>query len=64
MNLILLQSGYTIANISGEMKSRIEYYKSLEKVKNDKDIFRLFISAEVKKSLEDYLKIVGAGRQK
>jgi len=64
MNLILLQSGFTIANISGEMKNRIEYYKSLERVKTDKDIFRLFISAEVKKSLEDYLKIVGAGRQK
>jgi len=64
MNLILLQSGYTIANISGEMRSRIEYYKCLEEVKNEKDIFRIFIAIEVKKSLEEYLKIVGAGRQK
>lgn len=64
MNLILLQNGYSIANISGEMKNRLEYYKSLENNKTDKNAFRVFIANEVKKSLEDYLSIVDVNKKR
>ena len=32
MNLILLQNGYTLANISGDKKNRMSYYDALEAV--------------------------------
>lgn len=65
MNLILLQNGYTLANISGEKEGRIEYYNALEKsqMENDHSAFRMLIANEVKKSLNEYLKIVSSGRQ-
>ncbi|MBA3705928.1 MAG: Fic family protein, partial [Bacteroidetes bacterium] len=36
MNLILLQNGYPIANISGEQINRLAYYNALEQVQVDK----------------------------
>ena len=53
MNLILLQNGYTIANIKGLYDSKIEYYQSfkiarIEKVKED---FILLIARTEKESL-------------
>jgi Fic family protein len=60
MNLILLQNGFTIANISGELKNRLEYYKTLElcSIDNDFTPFRIFIANEVKKSLSEYLNVI------
>jgi Fic family protein len=66
MNLILLQNGYSIANISGELKNRLDYYKALEKsqMENDESKFRLFIANEVKKSLNEYLNIIEVKNRK
>ncbi len=60
MNLILLQSGYVIANIKGDNTSRYEYYEALEKVQvsNDKEAFIRFIAKVELKSLERYLSIL------
>lgn len=60
MNLILLQNGYTLANISGELKNRLEYYKSLEEsqYENSNSPFRFFIASEVEKSLKNYMEII------
>lgn len=60
MNLILLQNGYSIANISGDLKNRIEYYKALEKsqLENDNTMFRMLIANEVCKSLKDYINVI------
>jgi Fic family protein len=37
VNLILLQSGYPIANISGETNARLAYYNTLEKCNLEQD---------------------------
>jgi Fic family protein len=60
MNLILLQNGYSIANISGEIRNRVEYYKTLElsQIENDNSSFRMLIANEVKKSLNDYMNVI------
>ena len=60
MNLILLQNGYTIASIPGDVDKRIEYYNALEKVQTENDLteFRILIAKEVKRGLDEYLKIV------
>jgi Fic family protein len=60
MNLILLQNGYSIANISGELNNRMEYYNALESSKIENNIFpfRMLIASEVKKSLTDYLNVI------
>ena len=57
MNLILLQNGFPIINISGEKKERKEYYNCLEtaQINNDKSLFTKFILQQEKKSLFDYL---------
>jgi Fic family protein len=60
MNLILLQNGYPITNISSENDKRNEYYSSLENVqtnKNEND-FLLFIAKNVKESLIKYLEVI------
>jgi Fic family protein len=64
MNLILLQNGYSIANIKGDLNNRIEYYKALElsQVENDISYFRMLIANEVKRALNDYLNVVNVGR--
>lgn len=60
MNLILLQNGFPIANISGEGEKRKEYYQSLENhhLTNNSDVFYKFIANRVKESLMKYLSIV------
>lgn len=49
MNLVLLQNGYTIADIKGDTESRLEYYDALEKcnVEGDKSDFILLIARYV-----------------
>jgi len=60
MNLILLQSGYVIANIKGDYDTRMEYYNALEaaQTSNNKEDFLLFIARTEKESLERYLSII------
>ena len=61
MNLILLQSGYVIANIKGDYDSRMRYYNTLETAQttNNKEDFLLFVAQIEKESLERYLEIIG-----
>lgn len=61
MNLILLQSGYIIANIKGDYDTRMNYYNALEtaQTKNNKEDFLLFVAQNEKESLARYLKIIG-----
>ena len=61
MNLILLQSGYVIANIKGDYDSRMHYYNTLETAQttNNKEDFLLFVAQIEKESLERYLEIIG-----
>lgn len=58
MNLILLQHGYPIANISADR--RMEYYSALEKaqVENDRTDFHRLIAKTEKRSLFKYLEMV------
>ena len=60
MNLILLQQGFVIANLKGDVESRIKYYNSLEKaqLKNDKKDFLEIVATEEKNALLQYLKII------
>lgn len=60
MNLILMQHGFPITNISGDKKNRLSYYNSLEtaQVENNKIKFYDFISDAVFNSLNEFLKIV------
>jgi len=59
MNLILLQNGYTIANITGTNDNRLKYYNALEKCQIEKscDDFHIMIAETVENSLKEYLKI-------
>lgn len=60
MNLILLQNGYYIANIKGNLKSRLLYYKALESahVEGKLSDFRLLVAKAVKDSLTEFYKLV------
>ena len=60
MNLILLSSGFVIANIKGDNESRRAYYQALENVQvNDsKDAFIRFVAQVEKQCLERYLSIL------
>ena len=58
MNLLLMQYGYPIANISGDRENRFRYYDALELCQSgDKSQFLLFIAQEVKGSMEHLIKI-------
>ena len=60
MNMILLQSGYVIANIKGDQKNRMMYYDALEKVQvdNDKEAFLEFVAVTERDALSRYLKVI------
>ncbi len=60
MNLVLLQNGFLLANISGEKENRMKYYNSLEnaQVNHSKKPFYEFVAKAVLTSLEEYLKII------
>ena len=53
MNLVLLQSGYVIANIKGDSANRTQYYQKLENAltSNEKEPFLLFIAHTERESL-------------
>lgn len=60
MNLILLQNGYTLTNIKGDICNRLEYYKALESVQvanNPEPFYSLVLEASIS-SLEEHLKLV------
>ncbi|MFC3374382.1 hypothetical protein ACFOLJ_00455 [Rugamonas sp. CCM 8940] len=58
MNLILLQHGYPIANISADQ--RIAYYNALEKAQVEQDVsdFHQLVAKTEKASLVKYLAMV------
>jgi Fic family protein len=60
MNLVLLSNGYTLANLKGDLDSRIAYYKALEKVQvdNTPDAFYTLVANAVEESLTEHLKLV------
>ncbi len=57
MNLILLRNGYTIANLKGDVKSRLAYYQALEKVQvgNEPEVFYQLVADAVESSLRAHL---------
>ena len=59
MNLILLRHGYTIANLKGDLSSRLRYYKTLEdiQVHNAPDDFYNVIIDAVVTSLSRHLEL-------
>lgn len=60
MNMILLQNGYTLTNVKGDINSRIAYYKALEDVQMDNNcepFYELVIDAAIS-SLENHLKMI------
>jgi Fic family protein len=57
MNLILLQNGYTIANIKGDLEHRMAYYQALEAVRTEGSklpFYRLVLEASIA-SLREHL---------
>jgi Fic family protein/DNA-binding XRE family transcriptional regulator len=60
MNLILLQHGFVIANIKGDITNRLKYYAALEKcqVENTKKDFLLFIAQVEQDCLKRYIDII------
>ncbi len=60
MNLILLQNGYYIANIKGNLTSKLKYYQSLERahVHGQLSDFRLLVAKAVKHSLIEFYDLV------
>ncbi|HIE45025.1 MAG TPA: DNA-binding protein [Flavobacteriaceae bacterium] len=61
MNLILLQNGYTIANLKGNNIARLTYYKALENIQiNDStlDFHSLIINTSID-SLKEHIELAG-----
>lgn len=58
MNLILLQHGYTIAILKGDVQSRLQYYECLEiaQTKNNKQPFIQLITENVKDTMSRIIK--------
>jgi fido (protein-threonine AMPylation protein)/transcriptional regulator with XRE-family HTH domain len=59
MNLILLKHGYTLANLKGDLDSRLKYYKALEAVQvdNNPEVFYHLVADVVKESLTNHLEL-------
>ena len=56
MNLILMQSGYPIANIKGELENRLRYYNALEMASGDrKNAFSILIAETVIHALKEHI---------
>jgi Fic family protein len=61
MNLILLQNGYSLVNIKGNLKNRLKYYQALEQVQlnhEHTEFYKLILSS-AEKSLLQHLELVG-----
>ena len=61
MNLVLLQNGYTLVNIKGNLKNRLKYYQALEQVQlnHDHTEFYKLILSSAEKSLLQHLELAG-----
>lgn len=61
MNFILLQNGYTIANLKGNLENRLAYYAALEKVQlnHDSSDFHTLIIDHALASLKEHLMLAG-----
>ncbi len=58
MNLILLQNGYPIANIKGDISNRMKYYAALESAPEDeRHSFLLFIAEVLIESLNEHIEL-------
>lgn len=56
MNLILMQSGYPIANIKGELENRLRYYNALETAPEDnKNAFLILIAETAIHALKEHI---------
>jgi Fic family protein len=60
MNMILMRSGYVIANIKGDHQNRMKYYEALDHCRDEgqKHVFHRFVAEVEKASLERYLQII------
>jgi len=60
MNLILMQGGYYIANIKGDLTDRLEYYQALEEahVRGNTTPFRKLVASTVMQNMEEYLSLI------
>jgi len=60
MNLILLQNGFPIAILKGDINSRLQYYSALEiaQTENNKTPFIEFIADNIKETMERIIKIL------
>jgi len=65
MNLILLQHGYPIANIPGDIESRLAYYGALESANLDggKEAFILLIGGFVLAAARRLVQLAGGGTE-
>lgn len=65
MNLILLQNGYPITNISSKNELREDYYNCLmtAQTKNEKELFYKFIAKNVKEALIKYLEVISVNSE-
>jgi Fic family protein len=61
MNFILLQNGYTIANLKGNLENRLAYYAALQKVQlnHDSTDFYTLIIDHALASLKEHLMLAG-----
>jgi Fic family protein len=61
MNFILLQNGYTIANLKGNLENRLAYYAALQKVQlnHDSTDFYTLIIDHALASLKEHLLLAG-----
>ena len=61
MNLVLLQKGYPIAILKGDVENRLKYYATLEtaQTQSNKQPFLLLIAQNIKDTIERVLKVVG-----
>ena len=60
MNLILMQHGYPIANIKGELENRLRYYNALETAPIDnKNAFYTLITETVIHALKEHIALCG-----
>ncbi len=66
MNLVLLQSGYTLVNIAGNNDSRLKYYNALDRCQTEnmcEEFLRLVVEAEME-SIASYTSIVKSGNRR
>jgi Fic family protein/DNA-binding Xre family transcriptional regulator len=61
MNLILLQNGYTLVNLKGDLENRMKYYKALEavQVNHEKEDFHKLIASHAIESLKEHIHLAG-----